>query len=132
MDLFACIDDSIELNPSDPPKLISSGFSINMGEHELFGLVVPRSGLAHHRGLVLGNTIGVIDADYTGPCMISLWNRNSSNAGESGRPILIQPGDRIAQLLFLGVARPEIELVDEFSAETERSIDGFGSTGIKP
>jgi len=86
---------------------------------------VPRSGLGHKKGLVLGNLVGVLDADYTGPVMISVWNR--SEAGSA--PVVIEPGDRIAQLMFVPVVRPAFDVVDEFSQPSLRGAGGFGSTG---
>ncbi len=111
-----------------PPQLISSGFALSIAQEDIFALVVPRSGLAHREGLVLGNTIGVVDADYTGPCLISAWNRNPLG----GASVLIRPGERIAQMLVLPCIRPEFEVVEELSNTTERGPGGFGSTGVKP
>jgi dUTP pyrophosphatase len=90
--------------------------------------VLPRSGLGHKRGLVLGNTVGVIDADYEGPCLISAWNRNHK---ESRATIEIRPGERIAQLVFAHIARPAFEIVPEFSVSGGRQQAGFGSTDIE-
>ena len=89
-------------------------------------LVLPRSGLGHGEGLVLGNTIGVIDADYEGPCLISAWNRNPANEG-----IRVQPGDRIAQLVFTRITRPDFAIVPAFSQREGRQESGFGSTGVE-
>jgi len=91
--------------------------------------VLPRSGLGHKRGLVLGNTVGVIDADYQGPCLISAWNRNPAQGG--GDNIEIQPGDRIAQLVFTRITRPEFVIVPAFLGKGGRQEAGFGSTGVE-
>ncbi|WP_081494349.1 dUTP diphosphatase [Bradyrhizobium genomosp. III] len=128
MDLFACIPDVLKLKPAAPPQLISSGIALNISDECVFALVVPRSGLAHSEGLVLGNSVGVIDPDYRGACMISAWNRNPPG----GRSILIRPGDRIAQMIFLPFIRPEYEVTDEFSSDQGRGDQGFGSSGVGP
>jgi dUTP pyrophosphatase len=125
VDLFASIDAPLILEAQTPAQLISSGISICIGDPQIVGLIVPRSGLGHGKGLVLGNLVGVLDADFTGPLMISAWNR--ANVGTE--PILINPGDRIAQLIFLPIFRPLFRIVSEFSIETERGSGGFGSTG---
>jgi dUTP pyrophosphatase len=126
LDLHACLDGPLVLEPEAPPALISSGLAIRIGDPEWCGLVAPRSGLGH-RGLVLGNAVGIIDADYEGPCLISAWNRNPA----ATEAITIQPGDRIAQLLFVRIARPTFELVDSFEGEGGRGAGGFGSTGLR-
>lgn len=125
LDLHACIDDPLLLKPQMPAVLISAGFACRIGDPEWCALMLPRSGLGHREGLVLGNTVGVIDADYEGPCLISAWNRNPA-----GDPIRIRPGDRIAQLMFTRIARPEFTVVSAFSATGIRQNGGFGSTGI--
>ena len=125
LDLHACLDETIRLPPSAPPVLISSGFAVRIGAPGWCGLVAPRSG-SGHRGLVLGNTIGIIDADYDGPVMLSCWNRNT---GPDAAEIAIAPGDRIAQMLFVPVMRPDFATVEAFSARSERGDGGFGSTG---
>ena len=124
IDVFACVDDSIVLEPGTQPILIPSGMAIHLGDGNFAAILLPRSGKGHHSGLVLGNSVGLIDADYTGQIMISAWNRN----GEPGKSIVIRPGDRIAQLMFVPVARPEFVIVDSFSTESDRT-GGFGSTG---
>ncbi len=107
--------------------LISAGIAFRIGEPEWCALVLPRSGLGHREGLVLGNAVGLIDADYEGPCLISAWNRNPP---QSGAGITIPPGDRIAQLVFTRIARPEFAVVAAFSAGGRRGAGGFGSTGV--
>lgn len=124
LDLFACIDEPLALHPAAPAVLISSGFALHIGDANVAAIIAPRSGSGHKRGLVLGNTIGVVDADYTGAVFISAWNRNAS-----GDPIVIQPGERVAQLLFVPVIRPSFEVVEDFSVGSDRGAGGFGSTG---
>ncbi len=126
LDLHACLDDPVVLEPQAPPVLISAGIAFRIGEPEWCALVLPRSGLGHREGLVLGNTVGLIDADYEGPCLISAWNRNRDGEG-----IAIHPGDRIAQLVFTRIARPQFTTVAAFSASGSRQKDGFGSTGVE-
>ena len=126
LDLHACIDDKLVLRPQAAAVLISAGFAFRIGDPEWCALVLPRSGLGHREGLVLGNAVGLIDADYEGPCLISAWNRNPAG----GKEIVINPGDRIAQLVFTRIARPEFRVVSEFSESGARQAGGFGSTGI--
>ena len=126
LDLHACIDRPLVLKPQMPAVLISAGVAFRIGEPDWCALLLPRSGLGHQRGLVLGNTIGVIDADYEGPCLISAWNRNPAGNG-----IRVQPGDRIAQLVFTRIARPEFAIVPELSTGEGRQDGGFGSTGVE-
>lgn len=125
IDLFACIDAPVALDPQAPAQLIRSGLAFDMGYGHMAALVLPRSGLGHKKGLVMGNGTGVIDADYQGEILISAWNRNPAGAD----PIVIEPGERIAQLLFVPILRPEIEIVSDFAAASERGAGGFGSTG---
>ncbi|MDC8785983.1 dUTP diphosphatase [Paucibacter sp. hw1] len=127
IDLMACIDEPITLRPQEPAVLIPSGIALHMNSSDLCAVILPRSGLGHKKGLVLGNSAGLIDADYTAQCFVSAWNRNPVN---SGLDITINPGDRIAQMLFLPVVRPTFIVVDEFTAPSERGQGGFGSTGI--
>jgi dUTP pyrophosphatase len=128
LDLHACIDGLLVLQPQAPATLISAGIAFRFGDPEWCALVLPRSGLGHKRGLVLGNTVGVIDADYEGPCLISAWNRNPAQSGDS---IEILPGDRIAQLVFTRVSRPDFSIVPAFSGDGGRQDAGFGSTGVE-
>ncbi len=125
VDLLACVVEPLVLEPQAAAVLVPSGISIHIGDPHIAGLIVPRSGLGHKQGLVLGNSTGVLDADFTGELMISCWNR--SRPGSSS--IVINPGDRIAQLLFVPILRPEIRIVDDFSRTTTRAGGGFGSTG---
>ena len=128
LDLHACVDGPLVLAPQAPAALISAGIAFRIGDPEWCALVLPRSGLGHKRGLVLGNTVGVIDADYEGPCLISAWNRNPAQSGDS---IEILPGDRIAQLVFPRVSRPDFFIVPAFSGDGGRQDAGFGSTGVE-
>jgi len=127
LDLHACLEAPLALWPHSPAVLISAGIALGIGEPEWCALVLPRSGLGHRAGLVLGNAVGVIDADYRGPLLISAWNRNPPGGAD---PIWINPGDRIAQLVFTRIARAQFTLVAEFDGAGERQEGGFGSTGI--
>ncbi|HEU4670845.1 MAG TPA: dUTP diphosphatase [Dyella sp.] len=121
MDLRAALEAPVTLAPGES-VLVPSGFAIHIGDPGWCALIVPRSGLGHKQGLVMGNLVGVIDADYQGPLMISCWNRGT-------RPVTIGVGDRIAQLLLVPVAQARLRVVAEF-APSERGQGGFGSTGI--
>jgi dUTP pyrophosphatase len=125
IDLRACIDASLIIEAGTAAQLIPSGLAIHLADPHLAAIVVPRSGQGHKKGLVLGNLTGVIDADYTGPIMISVWNRNALGTAS----IIIEPGERIAQMLFVPIVRPSFEIVPEFSAVSTRGAGGFGSTG---
>ncbi len=122
MDLRAMCHAALELEPGQA-QLLPTGLAIHIGDPELCAVILPRSGLGHKQGLVLGNLVGLIDADYQGPLMVSLWNRGQNRQ-------LIQPGDRIAQLVFMPVARANLRMVDEFAA-SERGSGGFGHTGLR-
>jgi dUTP pyrophosphatase len=121
MDLRAAIGTPLTLAPGES-ALVPSGIAIHIGDPGWCALIVPRSGLGHKHGLVMGNLVGVIDADYQGPLMISCWNRGSA-------PYTIGVGDRIAQLLLVPVAQARLRVVTEF-APSGRGAGGFGSTGI--
>lgn len=125
VDLFACIDQPLQIQPGSPAVLVKSGIALNFGDFSYAALVLPRSGAGHKRGLVMGNTLGLIDPDYTGEILISVWNRN----GPGTDPLVIEPGERIAQMIFVPVIRPAFEVVTEFSTQTARGAGGFGSTG---
>ena len=120
LDLRACIDAPARIAPGET-LLVSSGIAIHIADPGLAAVVLPRSGLGHKHGIVLGNLVGLIDSDYQGPIGISVWNRGDE-------PFTIEPGDRIAQLVFLSVARARFEVVDAF-AETGRGEGGFGHSG---
>jgi dUTP pyrophosphatase len=130
LDLHACIDSPLLLRPQAPPALIASGIAFRIGDPEWCALMLPRSGLGHREGLVIGNTVGLIDADYEGTCLISAWNRNPRRSEDPDEGILIKPGDRIAQLVFTRIARPCFQIVTEFSQSGGRQAGGFGSTGV--
>lgn len=121
MDLIACCEESITLSPNES-TIIPSGISIFIEDNNFAAIVIPRSGLGAKKGLVCGNLLGLIDSDYQGPLSISLWNRSESE-------IVINPGERVAQLVVIRVNQVELDLVDEFT-ETERGNKGFGSTGV--
>lgn len=125
IDLIACLDAPLEIHPQAPAQLVPTGLALHMNSAGFCALIVPRSGLGHKKGLVLGNSIGVIDADYMAQCHVSVWNRNPSGAS-----IVIQPGDRIAQMLFVPILRPRLVVVEEFAASSARGVGGFGSTGV--
>jgi dUTP pyrophosphatase len=120
LDLRACIESPLTLNAGQS-SLVSSGIAIHVGDPGYAAVVLPRSGLGAKNGIVLGNLVGLIDSDYQGPLMISLWNRGQA-------PFTIQPLDRVAQLVVVPVAQVEFAVVDEFAASA-RGAGGFGSTG---
>ncbi len=125
IDLYACLDAPLVLAPQSPAEIVPSGISLHIADPGIAAIVVPRSGLGHRKGLVLGNLVGVVDADYLGPVLISVWNRSAPGS----EPIVIEPGERVAQMLFVPIVRPRFSLVDEFSKNTVRGAGGFGSTG---
>ena len=129
LDLHACLDEPLLLHPQAPPALISAGIAFRIGDPEWCALILPRSGRGHREGLVLGNAVGLIDADYEGPCLVSAWNRNPARTDDPAEGVLINPGDRIAQLVFTRIARPRFAVVAEFSQSGGRQAGGFGSTG---
>lgn len=120
LDLRACIDEPIRLAPGDT-QLIPTGIAIHIADKHMAAVILPRSGLGHKHGVVLGNLVGLIDSDYQGPLMISCWNRSQT-------AYQIEPGDRIAQLVVVPILRAEFTVVSEFS-ESERGAGGFGHTG---
>ncbi len=125
IDLHACLDAPLDLEPGAPAVLVPAGFALFIRDPLLCAVILPRSGLGHAKGLVLGNGAGLIDADYQGPILVSLVNRNPGGTAA----VAITPGMRIAQMLFLPIARPHFDLVTDFSDATERGAGGFGSTG---
>ena len=120
MDLRACIDAPLILQPGGA-ELIPTGVSIYIGDAGLAAMLLPRSGLGHKNGIVLGNLVGLIDSDYQGPLMVSTWNRGT-------QPFTINPGDRIAQMVIVPVVHAEFDVVEEFTG-TSRGAGGFGSSG---
>lgn len=120
LDLSACLDEPLTIAPQQT-VLIPTGIAIYIGDPHLAAVILPRSGLGHKHGIVLGNLVGLIDADYQGPLMVSCWNRNQT-------AYTIQPFERIAQLVFVPIARTQFEVVKDF-APTARGEGGFGHSG---
>lgn len=120
LDMRACIDEPLTVEPGDT-VLVPSGIAIHIGDPGLAACLLPRSGLGHKHGLVLGNLTGLIDSDYQGQVFISIWNRGS-------RTYEIQPGERIAQMVFVPVEQVEFQIVEEFD-DSHRGEGGFGHSG---
>lgn len=120
LDLRACVDAPLVLAPGQT-ELIPTGLALHLGDAGLAALILPRSGLGHQQGIVLGNLVGLIDSDYQGPLMVSCWNRSS-------QPFTIEPMARLAQLVIVPVVQVRFQTVTEFAAST-RGAGGFGSTG---
>ena len=120
MDLRACIDQPLIIEPGET-KLIPTGIAIHIADPKLAATILPRSGLGHKHGIVLGNLVGLIDSDYQGPLMVSCWNR-------SKECFTLEPGERLAQLVFLPVVQATFEIVEEFNT-SERGEGGFGHSG---
>ena len=120
LDLRACIDSELVLAPGQT-ELIPTGIAIHVADPGYAALILPRSGLGHKHGIVLGNLVGLIDSDYQGPLMVSCWNRGRE-------PFTLHPLDRLAQLVIVPVAQVSFAVVDDF-AQSERASGGFGSTG---
>lgn len=120
MDLRACLDEAIILNPGDT-SLIPTGLAIHIGDPNLAAVILPRSGLGHKHGIVLGNLVGLIDSDYQGQLLISCWNRGKDS-------FTIQPGERIAQLVFVPIVQVALQQVDDFD-QSHRGAGGFGHSG---
>lgn len=120
LDLRACLDAPLTVAPGET-VLVASGLAIHIGDASLAAVILPRSGLGHKHGIVLGNLVGLIDSDYQGQIFVSVWNRG-------GEHFLIQPMDRIAQLVFVPVVQVGFQVVDSFE-DSERGAGGFGSTG---
>lgn len=122
LDLRAMLEQPLALQPGQT-ELVPSGLAIHIGDPGWCALILPRSGLGHRHGLVLGNLTGLIDADYQGPLMVSLWNRSDT-------AFTIEPGDRIAQLVFMPVGRARFTQVEDFQ-RSQRGEGGFGHTGLR-
>jgi len=120
LDLRACLDQSITLEPGQT-ELLPTGIAIHIADPALCAMILPRSGLGHKHGIVLGNLVGLIDSDYQGQLMVSCWNRGNT-------AFTVEPGERIAQLVLVPVVQAEFEMVDEFS-DSDRGEGGFGSSG---
>ena len=120
LDLRACLEQPLTLDPGDS-RLVPSGIAIHIGDPGYAAVVLPRSGLGAKNGIVLGNLVGLIDSDYQGPLMVSVWNRGQA-------PFTIQPMDRIAQLVVVPVQQVQFNVVEDFAASA-RGAGGFGSTG---
>jgi dUTP pyrophosphatase len=120
LDLRACLEDAVEIMPGQT-VLVKTGLAIYIQDVHYAGLVIPRSGLGHKHGIVLGNLVGLIDSDYQGELMISVWNRGPSS-------FVLQPGERLAQYVVVPVQQVQFDLVEAFEA-TERGAGGFGHTG---
>jgi dUTP pyrophosphatase len=120
LDLRACIDAAIEIAPGQT-VLVPTGLSIFVEDPRYAALILPRSGLGHKHGIVLGNLVGLIDSDYQGQLMVSTWNRSNT-------PFTLEPMERLAQLVIVPIQQVELKIVEEF-AESSRGAGGFGSTG---
>ena len=120
MDLRACLDGDLVLEPG-ATELIPTGLAIHVADPSLAAVLLPRSGLGHKHGIVLGNLVGLIDSDYQGQLFVSCWNRGDTT-------FTVQPGERIAQMIFVPVVRAAFEVVEEF-VDSERGAGGFGHTG---
>ncbi|MGQ7244275.1 dUTP diphosphatase [Salinicola sp. V024] len=120
MDLRALLDEALTLTPGDS-ALVRTGLAIHIGDPGLAGVVLPRSGLGHKHGIVLGNLVGLIDSDYQGELMISVWNRGRET-------FMLEPGERLAQYVLVPVVQAELEIVEEF-VTTDRAGGGFGHSG---
>jgi dUTP pyrophosphatase len=122
LDLRACLNEPLTLSPGSA-ELIPTGLAIHIADSQYAATILPRSGLGHKHGIVLGNLVGLIDSDYQGEILISCWNRGNKN-------FTINPGDRIAQMVIVPVAQVEFEIVEEFQA-SDRGANGFGSSGAQ-
>ncbi len=120
IDLRACLDTSLSLAP-DQTELLPTGMAIHLEDPALAAMILPRSGLGHKHGIVLGNLVGLIDSDYQGQLMVSCWNRGHT-------PFTISPGERIAQLIIVPVVQVTLDIVDDFE-ESQRGEGGFGHSG---
>ncbi|CEN32008.1 Deoxyuridine 5'-triphosphate nucleotidohydrolase [Candidatus Westeberhardia cardiocondylae] len=121
LDLRACINNIIKLK-SNQTKLIPTGIAIHIMDPNIAAIIVPRSGLGHHSGIILGNSIGIIDSDYQGELMLSIWNRKKHN-------FFIKPNSRIAQIIFIPIIKIKFNIVNSFQYTTKRKKKGFGHSG---
>ncbi|WP_192878415.1 dUTP diphosphatase [Limnobaculum parvum] len=120
LDLRACLDAAVTLNPGET-QLLPTGLAIHIADPSLAAVILPRSGLGHKHGVVLGNLVGLIDSDYQGQLMVSVWNRGQI-------PFVVEPGERIAQMIFVPVVQAEFNIVEDFES-SERGEGGFGHSG---
>lgn len=121
IDLRACIDEPITIKAGET-QLIGTGMAIYIADPNYAGIILPRSGLGHKHGIVLGNLVGLIDADYQGELMVSIWNRSETD-------FVLNPAERMAQYMVVPVMRPEFEIVEEFNELSARGAGGFGHSG---
>lgn len=121
IDLRACIDEPMAIQAGDT-KLIGTGMAIYIADPNYAGLILPRSGLGHKHGIVLGNLVGLIDADYQGELMVSVWNRSDTD-------FILQPAERMAQYMVVPVMRPKFDIVETFTETSVRGAGGFGHSG---
>ncbi len=122
LDLCACLDEHLHIQPGET-HLIPTGLAVHMADRHMAAVILPRSGLGHKHGIVLGNLVGLIDSDYQGQLFVSCWNRGQE-------PFTIEPGDRIAQMVFVPVIHARFEVVEDFE-QSARGAGGFGHTGKK-
>ncbi len=120
LDLRACLDEALQLAPGQT-ELIPTGIAIHLDDPGMAAMLLPRSGLGHKHGIVLGNLVGLIDSDYQGQVFVSCWNRGLDH-------FTVQPGERVAQMVIVPVVQAQFEIVDEFK-QSDRGAGGFGSTG---
>ena len=121
IDLRACIDEPLTIR-AGATHLIGTGLAVYIADPNYAGMILPRSGLGHKHGIVLGNLVGLIDADYQGELMVSIWNRSHAD-------FVLNPAERMAQYIVVPIARPEFEVVTEFSDDSIRGAGGFGHSG---
>ena len=122
LDLRACLDAPITIAPN-AWQLVSTGMAIHLNDPSFAALILPRSGLGHKHGIVLGNLVGLIDSDYQGPLMVSAWNRSTV-------PFVLNPMERLAQLVIVPVLQAQFNVVQDFDAVSQRGSGGYGSTGV--
>lgn len=122
LDLCACLDEHLHIQPGET-HLIPTGIAVHMADRHMAAVILPRSGLGHKHGIVLGNLVGLIDSDYQGQIFVSCWNR-------SQEPFTVEPGDRIAQMVFVPVIHARFDIVQDFE-QSARGAGGFGHTGKK-
>ena len=123
LDLRACLDDAVVLQPN-AWQLIPTGLAIHIADPGYAAMILPRSGLGHKHGIVLGNLVGLIDSDYQGQLMVSAWNRSPT-------PFTLEPMERLAQLVIVPVVQAQFRVVDDFAVASERGAGGYGSTGTR-